>query len=119
MAMHVKNLLQMVGGYRPYQLVYGRNPKLPSVLTDAPPAPEGTSISSTFSAHLNTMHAGRKAFIKAEVSERIRRTLRHRIRPWGEYFEKGNRVYYKREGKKECKGQAKVGRRQGSYIATR
>ena len=80
-----ENLLQMVGGYSPYQLVYGRNPKLSSVLTDAPLALEGTSISCMFSAHLNAMHAGRKAFVKAEVSEQIR-ALRHRIKPVGVYF---------------------------------
>ena len=54
-AVHAKNTLQMVGGYSPYQLVYGRNPKLPSVLSDELPALEGTTISEVFANHLNCL----------------------------------------------------------------
>ena len=77
---------------------------------------KGQAFAPCFLHTLNTMHAGRKAFIKAEVSERIRRALRHRIRPSGVYFEKGHRVYYKREGKKEWKGPGKVIGRDGKVV---
>ena len=39
-ACHAKNSLEMVHGYSPYQLVIGRNPNLPSVPVDRPPALE-------------------------------------------------------------------------------
>ena len=44
-ATNAKNALQMVSGWSPYQLVFGVNPNLPSVLVDKAPAPEGTTIS--------------------------------------------------------------------------
>ena len=40
-----KNSLQMWHGFSSYQLVFGVNPKLPNVMTDQPPALEGTSTS--------------------------------------------------------------------------
>ena len=103
-AVHSKNCLQMNGGYSPYQLVYGRNPKLPSVMTDEPPALEGTTISSTFGQHLNSMHAARKAFIQSECSEKVRRALRHQVRQTGKVFSNGDHVYFKRDGVDEWSG---------------
>ena len=44
-ALMAKNALHNVYGYSPYQPVFGKNPNLPSVLVDSPPALEGTSIS--------------------------------------------------------------------------
>lgn len=115
-AVHAKNSLQMVGGYSPYQLVFGRNPKLPSVLVDKPPALEGTTISEVFAKHLNALHASRQAFIKAEASERVRRALRYQIRPNGNYFQCGDDVYYKRDGYEEWKGPGKVIGQDGKVV---
>ena len=78
-AVHAKNNLQMVEGYSPYQLVFGRNPQLPSICTDDPPALEGTTTSKVFAKHLNALYASRQVFVKAETSEKIRRALRHQI----------------------------------------
>lgn len=115
-AVHAKNSLQMVGGYSPYQLVFGRNPILPSVMVDELPALEGTTISETFAIHLNALHAGRQAFIKAESSERIRRALRHRVRESKEVVVNGDSVYYKREASNEWKGPGKVVGRDGKVV---
>ena len=93
-ACHMKNSLQMVHGYSLYQLVFGRNPNLPSVPVDPPPALEGTTISTMFGKHLNALHASRQAFIKAEISERIHHALRHQVRPSAN-FQVGDLVYYK------------------------
>ncbi|CAL4060160.1 unnamed protein product, partial [Meganyctiphanes norvegica] len=79
-AVHAKNCMHIVGGYSPYQLVYGRNPNIPSVLSNQPPALERRSISKTFGKHLNALHKAREAFTQAESSERISRVLRHNIR---------------------------------------
>ncbi|CAL4122102.1 unnamed protein product [Meganyctiphanes norvegica] len=107
-AVHAKNTFQMVEGFSPYQLVFGRNPKLPSVLHDDPPALEGTTTSEIFAKHLNTLVAGRKAFIQAESSSRIRRALKHNIRQVENVFENGDNVYYKRENSNEWKGPGRV-----------
>ena len=107
-AINSKNCLQMTNGYSPYQLVYGRNPNLPGVLTDKPPALEGTTTSQMLASHLNASHAARKAFIEVEASEKIRRALRHNIRGSGVKYSSGDSVYFKREDSNEWKGPASV-----------
>ncbi|KAG1673036.1 DNA polymerase epsilon subunit 2 [Nymphon striatum] len=118
-AVNAKNALQMVHGWSPYQLVFGINPSLPSVLIDQPPALEGTTMNENFAKHLNALHAGRRAFIQAESSERIRRALRHQIRPSGENFEQGELVYYKRDDSHRWKGPGKVIGQDGKVVFVR
>ena len=58
---------------------------------------------------LQSTSAARKAFIQAENSERIKRALRHNIRPSSNNkFLTGNSVYYKRNYAKQWKGPGKV-----------
>lgn len=102
-ALMAKNSMHNVHGYSPYQLVFGQNPKLPSVLTDKPPALE-TSMSSWIAKQITTLHAMRTAFTEAECSERIRRALRKQLRPVDDRYETGDKVYYKRVDCNECKG---------------
>ena len=115
-AVHAKNTLQMIEGFSPYQLVFGRNPKLPSVLSDELPALEGTTTCEVFAKHLNTLVAGRKAFLQAESSNRIRKALRHNIRQVENIFENGDDVYYKRENCNEWKGPGKVIGQDGKVV---
>ncbi|CAL4124732.1 unnamed protein product, partial [Meganyctiphanes norvegica] len=47
--------------------------------------------------NLNLMHAARKAYIESESSEKLRRALRHQIRPsLAQKYSNGDLVYYKR-----------------------
>ena len=107
-AINAKNCLQMVNGYSPYQLVYGRNPNLPNVASDKLPALEGTTTSQMLAQQLNACHAARKAFIEVEASEKIRRALRHQNRGNGVKYQMGDLVYFKRDENNEWKGPAKV-----------
>ena len=107
-AVNAKNCLQMVAGFSPYQLVYGRNPKLPCTLSDELPALEGTTSSEMVAKHLNASHSARKAFIAAETSEKIRRALKHKVRTNGKVLQSGAHVYFKRDEQKEWKGPATV-----------
>ena len=107
-AVNSKNSLQMVEGYSPYQLVFGRNPNLPSVIHDSSPALEGMTKSEIVASHLNASHNARKAFVQAEASEKIRRALRHRVRPSGKKYDQGEHVYFKREDSNRWKGPATV-----------
>ena len=115
-AVHAKNTLHMVEGFSPYQLVFGRNPKLPSVLNDDPPALEGTTTSEVFAKHMNTLVSARKAFLQAESSNRIRRALKSNIRQVENHFENGDSVYYKRESSNEWKGPGKVIGQDGKVV---
>ena len=115
-AVHAKNTLHMVEGFSPYQLVFGRNPKLPSVLNDDPPALEGTTTCEVFAKHLNTLVSARKAFLQAESSNRIRRALKHNIRQVENIFENGDNVYYKRESSNEWKGPGRVIGQDGKVV---
>ena len=98
-AVNAKNSLLSVHGFSPYQIVYGRNPNLPSTIVNKPPALEGETISKVMGKHLTGLHEARKAFISSESSEKIRRALRKNIRPSGEKFKNGDRVYFLRDNK--------------------
>ena len=118
-AVNAKNSLSMVYGWSPYQLVFGANPNMPSVITNKPPALENTTVSQNFAKHLNALHSSRRAFIQAESSERIRRALRHKIRASGECFQQGDRVYYKRDDDVKWKGPGTVIGQDGKVVFVR
>ena len=103
-AIHAKNNLMMVGGYSPYQLVYGRNPNIPSVLVNEPPALENKTISRRFADHLYGLHKANEAFIQAQSCEKISRALLNNIKASETVFVQGDEVYFKRDGKEEWRG---------------
>ena len=110
-AVHSKNSLSNVHGFSPYQLAIGYNPKLPSVLSNRPPAMESNAecLSDAVSQHLWAMGAARKAFIESESSEKLKRALRHNLRTKNNAkFFTGDSVYYKRMDCKKWKGPGKV-----------
>ena len=80
-AVNAKDSLHSVYGYSPNQLVFGHNPNFPSCLNDKLPALEGTTSSEVVVKSLNALHAARKAFVENEASQKLRRALRHKIRP--------------------------------------
>ena len=111
-----RNSLQMWNGFSSHQLVFGKNPKLPGIMTDKLPALEGVTQSENFAKHLNALHDARKAYIQTESNERVRRALRTKVRVAEQIFENGDTVYYKREGKERWMGPAKVVFQDGKVI---
>ena len=108
-AVNAKNCLHNVYGFSPAQLVFGRNPNLPSVLNDKLPALEGATASEQVAQNLRAKHEARKSFIEAESSEKIRRALRHNSREsTSKVFEAGEKVYYKRIDSESWRGPAVV-----------
>ena len=106
-AINAKNSLQNYNGYAPIQLVTGSLPNLPNVLNSALPALE-TPSSPELEQHLSAMHSARRAYMKAESSEKIKRAIRHPVRSCEEIFNNGDKVYYKREDSRRWRGPAKV-----------
>ena len=111
--------LQMWNGFSSHQLVFGKNPKLPGIMTDGLPAFDGTSSSEVFAEHLNALHDSRRAYIQTESNERIRRSLHGKVRAAEEIYERGDMVYYKREGKKRWLGPATVVFQDGKVVFVR
>ena len=114
-----RNSLQMWHGFSSYQLVFGRNPNLPNIMTDGLPALQGTTTSEILVKHLNALHASREAFIETEADERIRRALRGKVRASEQTFSHGDRVYYKREGHERWLGPGKVVFQDGRVVFVR
>ena len=103
-----KNSHQMTHGCSSYQLVFGKNPNLPNVMSEQLPALEGTTTSEISATHLNSLHAARRALIQSEAEERIRRALRSKVQAAEKHYTPGELVYYKREGHEKWLGPAKV-----------
>ena len=62
-----RNALQMWNGYSSHQLIFGKNPNLPGIMTDGLPGLEGSTSSEIFAKHLNALHSSRRAYIETEV----------------------------------------------------
>ena len=91
-----KSALHNYYGLSPNQLVFSKNPNFPSDLIYKLPALEGKTSSEIIANHLNAMHAACKAFIKAEASEKLRRTIKAKTRvSSGIIYQPGDIVYYK------------------------
>ena len=78
-ALNAKNSLENCYGFSPFQLHIGKNPLLPSTTRDGPPSSENVTKSKSFVAHLNTMHAARKEFVKAESSAALKKALKGKV----------------------------------------
>ena len=108
-AVSAKNAFPMYGGYSSYQLVFGKDPHLPNILTDKLPALSGVTTSESVAAHIQGLYSGRKAFMEAVCDDRIRKALRHKVRAVERRFMQGEQVYYRREGDKaQWRGPATV-----------
>ena len=78
-ALMAKNSMCNSDGFSPYQLVFGRNPNLPSVYNDKPPALEGITNSEMIGAHIMAMYTARKAFAEAECSTKYEKQFDHKL----------------------------------------
>lgn len=108
-ALNAKNSLQNVAGFSPFQLVLGKNPKLPAVLSDDLPALSMKPSSEVIQENLNAIHSARKAFIAIENDRKIKRALTHNVRTTGEVkYVTGDVVFYKREDSSEWRGPGTV-----------
>lgn len=114
-----RNSLQMWNGFSSHQLIFGKNPNLPGIMTDKLPALDGITSSEAFAQHLNVLHEARKAYIETESNERVRRALRTKVRAAEQIFENGEAVFYKREGKERWLGPARVVFQDGKVVFIR
>ena len=114
-----KNTLQMYEGFSSYQLVLGRNPNIPNILSSSPSQLEQSSISQKFVERINGLQAARKAFVESESSIKLKKALKAKIRVNEEVFHPGDKVYYKRDNVDKWLGPAKVIFQDGKVIFIR
>ena len=114
-----KNSLQMICGFSSNQLVFGVNPRLPNVMEENVAALEGSTMSEVLAKHLNILHESRKAFIRSESEERIRRALRAKIRTSEQVLVPGDKVFYKRDNQRRWLGPGSVLGQDGKIIFIR
>ena len=100
-ALVAKNSLLMVQGFSPYQLVFGKNPKLPNIITDPLPTWDDEGISGALLNHLKAMKAARQEFIKQESSLKLKKALETKVRTNNTTYKHGDRVYFKRANYKK------------------
>ena len=115
--LNAKNSLTNVYGFSPYQLVFGKNPRLPSVVNNKLPAMNTTTISNVVRDNLNALYQAREQFIKAESSIRLKRALAGRVEnsPCHRFFN-GEKIYFKRVNCDKWRGPATVIGQDGSQV---
>lgn len=121
-AISARNSLSNFSGFSPNQLVFGRNPNLPNVFENEPPALEcdREETSDIVRKNINAMYAAREGFMKNENSERIKRALRHNIRSSDVMdLQNGDVVYYKRRDNDQWRGPETVIGRDGKQVLVR
>ena len=118
-AVNAKNSMQNHLGFSPIQLVVGCNPNLPCAITNNLPAQEEVKVSDTVRNHLNALHSARRAFTKAESSDRIKRALKHNVRVNEEVFIQGDKVFYKRDDCNRWRGPGKIVGQDGKILFIR
>ena len=115
-----KNSLLNNRGYSPNQLVFGRNPNLPSVLTSKLPAMRTDTPSKLISEHLSAIAAARQSFIQSEASCQLKKALSSKTRTvTNKVFQIGDEVLYKRPDSKEWHGPGTIFGINGSVAIVR
>ena len=103
------NTLPRVGGYSPYQHVFGKESRLPGGLDlDVANDVESSALAageSMYAKRQKIREAARKSYLEAHEEDRIKKANNHRTRPMRGPFEPGQLVYFWRlwpKDKKAC-----------------
>ncbi|CAE7199062.1 RE1 [Symbiodinium sp. CCMP2592] len=100
------NSMPRVEGYSPYQHVFGRDIRIPGMITtDYDPVVNSSLVEgeSVFERRMELRKAARRAFVDADSEQKIRKALEHRTRPERGPFEAGQMVYFWRKSRFESK----------------
>ena len=100
-ALVAKNSLLMVQGFSPYQLIFGKNPRLPNIITDPLPTWDDEGISGALLNHLTAMRKARQEFIKQESALKLKKALEAKVRTNNTVYKHGDKVYFKRANYKK------------------
>ena len=110
-AVLAKNTLENVSGYSPFQIVFGEQPRLPSVYTSGPPGLEEVVMNKKVADNINAMHLSRKAYIECESDRVLKQALKQRIYQRGDDIDIGHWIYFcnkPSKGRSKWEGPVKV-----------
>ena len=113
-ALVAKNSLENVSGFSPFQIVFGSQPKLPSVYTSGPPGYEEVEMNKAVADHINALFLGREAYVQCESDKILKAALKQKIYKRGENVETGDWIYFNNRGKWE--GPVKVTTKDGKKL---
>ena len=118
-ATDAKNSLARRSGASPAQWVFGRNPRIPSMLLSEPEAIEAKQMiddSAKLAAIERMRHTAMVEYLNLEHSEALRKAILRRSRPWRGPLQVGQKVAYFRH-KSQVDGEGSLeGYRQGLII---
>ena len=100
--------LQMVWGYSPHQLVFGRNPEIPILTGYMSPSMTEEILEETLREILEYAHKAREIYIQQEADRKIKRALRHEIRKQVQEINIREKLYYKKDVEDKWRGPLKV-----------
>ena len=86
-AISAKNSLINHNGFSPLQTVFGKNSNLPNIMNETLPALEKVTTSADLALHIATLHSAREAFMKAQISEKIKIALKKQTQQTRERYE--------------------------------
>ena len=121
-AVNAKNTLSNIGGYSPYQLVFGANPSIPSISDPyvSPATYEDETSSEKVAEHIRAIYSARKEQLASDACAKIRRALRTKTRDvYSEDVKKDDLVFYKRDNTKRWRGPAIVTARDRKIVFLR
>ena len=100
------NSMSRVQGFSPYQHVFGRDVRIPGMLSSDYDPVINSSLApgeSMFERRMELRKAAKKAFCDADAEIKIRKALEHRSRPERGPFEVGQLVFFWRKSRFETK----------------
>ena len=93
-ALVAKNTLQNVSGFSPFQIVFGKDPQLPSVYTAGPPGLKEVVMDKAVANHINALHMARQAYIAGESDKVLKGMLKQRIYTRGDEIDRRDWIYF-------------------------
>ena len=94
-AITVKNSTTTAAGWSPFQVVFGKNPVLPSLLEANPASMKDEVLSKSLEENFNAMNAARISYNQAIADHQLQRMLKAKLRRNQTVFQQGDQVYWK------------------------
>ena len=94
-AVAIKNSTVNGTGFSPFQVVFGRNPKLPCILTNDIAAMREEVVSNELMVNLNVLDRTRVRFNEAIADNAVKRMLRAKVRKNQTVFQPGDMVFWR------------------------